>query len=117
MEREDFRAWAPQRVDLLAVRGETISFNVEFVESVVELESAAFSCKKDYADSEPVFRKTLSDGISRVDTNMYRVRIAPEDTDIEAGRYVYDLFVGANDDNFAILTGDLLVRDSADERR
>ena len=88
------------------VRGDTLSFGMEFVDFDQDLETAFFTCKKNYDDEQPVFQKSLGNGITKIETGKYVVRIAPEDTkDIDAGKYYYDLEIGANSDIFTILKG------------
>jgi len=88
------------------VRGDTLSFGMEFEDFDQDLETAFFTCKKNYDDDEPVFQKSIGNGITKVDDGRYVVRVAPEDTkDIEAGAYYYDLEIGANSDIFTILKG------------
>lgn len=87
------------------VRGDTLSFGIVLYGDVQTLDSAFFTCKKDYNDS-PVFQKSLGDGISEVDEGEYAVRVAPEDTkDLEVGKYYYDVQVGNGDDVFTVLRG------------
>jgi len=94
------------------VRGDTLAFAVKitFDEDVQELDSAYFTCKRNYADTEPVFQKKLSNGIyvseQTDDGLIYTVRVAPDDTkDVDAGKYYYDMEIGCNGDVFTILHG------------
>lgn len=95
------------------IRGDTLSFGVEYSfddETSQDLETCYFSCKKNADDEEYAFQKSLSDGISKVNSGQYRIRIAPEDTeDLEAGNYNYDLEIGLNDDKFTLLRGILRI--------
>ena len=95
------------------VRGDTLSFGIEYAfddHSHQDLETCYFSCKKSEDDTEYVFQKSLSDGISKVSNGKYRVRVAPEDTeDVEAGNYYYDLEFGLNGDIFTIIKGILTI--------
>ena len=98
-----------KNINLCMVRGDTLAFSFE-VEGIDSLETAYFSCKANADDTEYVFQKSLTDGISLVETGKYRVRVAPEDTsNIEVGSYYYDLEIGANSDIFTILKGILKV--------
>ena len=98
-----------KNINLCMVRGDTLAFSFE-VEGIDTLDTAYFSCKANADDTEYVFQKSLSDGISVVETGKYRVRVAPEDTsNIEIGSYYYDLEIGANSDIFTILKGILKV--------
>lgn len=98
-----------KNINLCMVRGDTLAFSFE-VEGIDTLDTAYFSCKANADDTEYVFQKSLTDGISLVETGKYRVRVAPEDTsNIEVGSYYYDLEIGANSDIFTILKGILKV--------
>lgn len=92
--------------NLSMVRGDTLAFGMEFEDLDQDLDGAYFSCKTSFSASEYVFQKTLTNGISKVATGQYRVRIAPEDTaDVDPGTYYYDLQIAANSDVFTILRG------------
>lgn len=98
-----------KNMNLCMVRGDTLAFSFE-VEGINTLDTAYFSCKANADDENYVFQKSLTDGISLVETGKYRVRVAPEDTsNIEVGSYYYDLEIGANSDIFTILKGVLKV--------
>ena len=88
------------------VRGDTLSFGIEIVDFDQDLETVFFSCKENYDDATYVFQKSLGNGITKVGTGQYLVRVAPEDTkDIGAGKYYYDLEIGVNSDIFTVLKG------------
>ena len=100
----------PQKTNLSMVRGDTLAFAIEIAGLDQDLDSAFFSCKLDARDNDYVFQKSLGEGISKVETGKYRVRVAPEDTEnIEVGTYEYDLQIGANGDIFTVLKGKLKV--------
>lgn len=92
-------------------RGDTLSFGLEFYDEdgnafTDDLESAFFTCKKNYTDGENLFQKSLGNGITKVSDGQYAVRVAPEDTvGIESGKYFYDLQIGVNSDVFTLLKG------------
>ena len=98
---------------LKMVRGDTLSFGIEYDfddESTQDLDTCYFSCKLHPEDDEYIFQKSIGDGISKVDNNQYRVRVAPEDTsNIEIGKYYYDLQIGLNNDIFTIVKGVLII--------
>ena len=94
------------------IRGDTLAFAVKitFDSDVQELDSAYFTCKRNYAEDTPIFQKKLNNGIyvseETDDGLIYIVRVAPKDTkDIDAGKYYYDLEIGVNSDVFTILYG------------
>ena len=87
------------------IRGNTIAFGMEFLDLDQDLDSAYFTVKPSY-DGEIVFQKSLGDGIEKVETGKYRLRIAPEDTEeVTPGMYYYDLVIGVNSDVYTIITG------------
>ena len=92
------------------VKGDTVSFGVEFEGLTQDLETAFFSCKKDLDETGYIFQKSIGNGISKVGDGQYTVRIAPEDTeDLDVGEYFYDLQVSLNSDVFTILRGVLFI--------
>lgn len=96
--------------NLTMIRGDTLAFAVEIEGLNQDLETAYFSCKADPSDASYKFQKTLQNGISKVETGKYRVRVAPADTkNIEVGTYRYDLEIGVNGDIFTILKGKLKI--------
>ena len=99
--------------NLKMVRGDTFSFAIEYEfddKSKQDLDTCYLSCKKNFDDNNYIFQKSIGSGISKVDDNQYRVRIAPEDTDsIDIGNYFYDLQIGLNNDIFTILKGVLKI--------
>ena len=93
-------------------RGDTWAkaIEIKFDEEPQDLEEAYFTCKINYDDINPVFQKTLNDGIQKIEKKgnalYYGIRIAPEDTkNIEIGNYYYDLEIGLNGDKFTLLNG------------
>lgn len=98
---------------LKMVRGDTFAFGIEYEfddESKQDLDTCYFSCKLNADDEEYIFQKSIGDGISKAGDNQYRVRVAPSDTsDIEIGKYYYDLQIGLNGDIHTILKGVLVV--------
>ena len=102
--------------NIAMVKGDTFSFGMELEDLEQDLDTAYLTVKESYDDVSPVFQKSIGDGITKVDTGEYTVRIAPEDTEnIEARRYVYDLQIGVNSDIFTILRGILWVKNSVTE--
>lgn len=106
------------------VRGDTFAFGFELYEksgdevipSTMELTEAYFSCKRSKDSNEYAFQKTYGNGISHVSDNVYRVRIAPEDTEnLAPGKYSYDLQINPSTDVFTILEGVLEIRKGTTE--
>ena len=96
------------RIDM--ARGDTLSFALEFEGLGQDLDSAFFTVKTTATDTEPLFQKSLTDGISKVSDDKYLVRIAPDDTsDLDAGEYNFDMQISANGDVFTIMLGVLVL--------
>lgn len=96
--------------NLNMVRGDTLAFGVEIENLNQDLDTCYFSCKKDADDNDYIFQKSLEDGIEKVETGVYRIRVAPSDTRlVEVGNYYYDLQIGVNDDIYTVLRGVLKI--------
>ena len=94
--------------NITMVRGDTLSFGLEFEGLEQDLDTAYMSCKSSYSATSNSFQKSLGNGITKVETGKYRVRVAPADTaNLTAGTYYYDLQIGVNDDIFTIMYGSL----------
>lgn len=92
--------------NITMVRGDTLAFGLEIDGLEQDLETAFFTVKSSLSSETNVLQKSLTDGITKVDTGRYRVRVAPEDThDVEAGKYFYDLQIGVNSDVFTVMKG------------
>lgn len=99
-----------EKLDISMVRGDTLSFGLEFEGLDQDLDCASFVCGREYGSRDVVINKTIGNGIWKQDDTHYGVRIAPEDTkDLDGMIYYYDLQVGANGDIFTILHGKLLL--------
>ena len=102
-QRTNFRM-EPEYITM--VRGDTLSFSMEIIDLGGDLDSAYFTCKKDLDSDDVAFQKSIGDGITKVATDTYTVRIAPDDTyDLDVGRYWYDLVIGKNGDVFTVKHG------------
>ena len=98
------------------VRGDSLSFGLEFEGLGQNLDSADFTVKKDDSDATVLIHKDLSDGISKSADYKYIVRLAPEDTaDLDAGYYHFDMQVGVNTDIFTIMLGILVLEQGVTE--
>lgn len=89
------------------VKGDTLSFDVKVSDlDAASVSSIYFSAKVNPTDSTYAFQKSLSNGITLVDTNMYKVRVAPADTaSLPVGKYYFDLQIGLGDDIYTVLMG------------
>ena len=94
------------------VKGDTLSFNVE-LDGVDTLDSAYFTCKKIPTSNTNIFKKSIGDGISKIEDGLYVVTVDPADTSgVDAGMYYYDFQIGVNGDVFTIFIGMLeLIQD------
>lgn len=98
------------------VRGDSLSFGLEFEGLGQNLDSADFTVKKDDSDATVLIHKDLSDGISKTEDYKYIVRLAPEDTaDLDAGYYHFDMQIGVNSDIFTIMLGILVLEQGVTE--
>jgi hypothetical protein len=92
------------------IRGDTLIFTFTIENLEEDLTSCYFSCKKTIDDEYYTFQKSLEDGIEKIDTGKYKVRIAPADTrEEDVGEYLYDLQIGIGEDIFTIMTGPLRI--------
>lgn len=96
--------------NITMVRGDTASFGVKFKDHPeISLSSASLVVRTDFNGSALV-TKTLGNGVSKVGSGEYTVRIAPSDTvNLEEGTYVYDFKIGVNGDLFTLLRGLFIV--------
>jgi hypothetical protein len=86
-------------------RGDTFSFGLEFVGLERDLSEAYLTIRKT-KNSTILLQKTLDNGIAKIETGKYRIRVAPEDTqNWIPGSYVYDVEVVIDDDVKTILSG------------
>lgn len=98
------------------VRGDSLSFGLEFEGLGQDLDSADFTVKKDESDDTVLIHKDLTDGISKRADSEYIVRLAPEDTaDLDAGYYHFDCQIGVNGDIFTIMLGILVLEQGVTE--
>lgn len=101
------------------VKGDTFTFGVEFSGLNQTVTNLTFTVRNKPTDNTYIFQKTKGSGISLVSssedsegklTELYKVRIAPEDTkDLDTGSYFYDLEYrqtnGVTSDIFTLLRG------------
>ena len=96
-------------INLTVNRGDSLIFTVEIESSSdIDFDDVKFSCKNNIGDAEYVFQKSLNNGIEK-EENGYRIRISPQDTELELGNYFYDIQVKTDDDVYTILKGDFKV--------
>lgn len=96
--------------NLTMVRGDTLSFGIEYDGTTQDLDEAFFTCRKSAASEQVIFQKSIRYGITRVATGQYIVRVDPSDTrNLEAGAYYYDFEIRLNGDVFTLLKGALII--------
>ena len=87
-------------------RGDTLAFAVELIGLDQDLDTCTFTIKKHLNDDSSAVKKSIGDGITKVETGLYSVRVAPEDTaELELGRYWYALEISANGDVYTVMKG------------
>ena len=103
--------------NITMIKGDTLSFGVIICDENdkpfdQDLSSVTLTCKSNKSNDDIVFQKKLGDGVSKRGQGEYVVRVAPHDTEnAEAGKYFYDLEIGANGDIFTIMHGILQIDD------
>lgn len=96
--------------NITMVRGDTLTFGFEYDGTDQDLETAFFSCRVSGTSETLIFQKSLGNGITKVDTGKYIVRVDPTDTRYcDPGIYYYDFTVGLNGDVFTFLIGALTI--------
>ena len=96
--------------NLYMVRGDSMSFGFEYDGTTQNLNTAFFTCRNSESSEQVVFQKALGNGISKLDTGKYVIRVAPSDTrNIQAGVYYYDFQVSMGSDVFTLLKGALVI--------
>lgn len=92
--------------DITIPRGDTLAFGFECASLGQDLDGAYFSCKVNADDDTYVFQKTINDGITKVSSGKYRIRVAPDDTaDLEVADYAYDFRIEVNSDVYTVMQG------------
>ena len=97
--------------NLSMIRGDTFSFDLKLSEvDESSIRSIFFTVKRKATDTDAVLQKSLEDGVSLLEGTIYRIRVAPEDTQgVASGKYVYDLQIGVENDIYTILMGTLQI--------
>ncbi len=92
------------------VKGDSLSFGLEFEGLGQDLDTADFTVKKNAKDSEVLIHKDLEYGITHPQEDKYIVRLLPSDTEsLDAGYYHFDCQIGVNGDVFTIMLGILVL--------
>lgn len=96
--------------DLKMVRGDTLEFILEVRGNTSNVSSIIMSCRKSNLDTSYVFQKTMSNGISLIETGKYAIRVSPSDTSSKTpGNYVYDVQITMGNDVYTPLYGRLIM--------
>ncbi len=94
-----------KKVNMKVNRGDSMSFIFEIEDLKKDLSSAYFTCKKNADDKLYLFQKTLENGISKVSEGKYLVRLSPDDTELEEGKYPYDLQITIGNEVYTLIKG------------
>lgn len=104
------------RYNMSMVRGDTLVFFFKLTElSADRVASLKFTCKVSDTDDAEIFQKTIGDGITLLDAeeNLWKVRVAPEDTAGLSGSskydYVYDIQLGVGEDIYTPVKGKMTI--------
>lgn len=90
------------------IKGDTLAFVFEIEDFNDDLSTCYFSCKRNINDENYAFQKSLNNGITKIETGKYKVRVAPGDTkNLLTGSYYYDLQIGVGEDVYTILIGQI----------
>lgn len=100
--------------NFIMFKGDTLSFGLDVQDhdrNPLEFTSASLTCKS--KEGAVIFQKSLNDGITKGRSGLYKVRVAPEDTEkAEPGTYEYGLKIWVNDDAYTIMAGTIKIRPS-----
>ena len=98
------------------VQGDTFIFGININGLESDLSSAYFSVKKNYTDESYTLQKSLNNGIAKNEDGSYNIKVNPIDTEnVEAGKYLYDVQIGIENDVFTILKGTLNIEQGVTE--
>lgn len=93
-------------LNIKIVKGDSFSFTFEIEELEVDIDNAFFTVKDNEYDDTALIKKSLSNGISKVDTNKYLVMLTPRDTKyLETKSFYYDLEVTIGDSVHTVIKG------------
>ena len=93
------------KVNIKVTRGDSLSFIFEIEDLKQDLSAAFFTCKQNADDKNPLFEKTLTNGISKIGDGKYLVRLSPGDTSLIEGKYPYDLQIVIGDEVYTLIKG------------
>lgn len=93
-------------LNIKIVKGDSFSFTFEIEELEVDIDNAFFTVKNNEYDDTALIKKSLSNGISKVDTNKYLVMLTPRDTKyLDTKSYYYDLEITIGDSVHTVIKG------------
>ena len=100
--------------DITMTAGDTLAFGIEIGDqdgAPMDVDSVTFIAKDNYRSAfADLFVKTLGSGITREDTGIYSIRVAPSDTAQASGYFNYAVRVGVGDDVFTVMKGLLTIQ-------
>lgn len=96
-------------------QGDQFSFTITFKNLQEDLTTFVMGVKEDY-DSKMLIRKSLNNGITKVDTGKYRIDFSPAETAmLSPNIYVYDLRMTLGATVFTPLYGNLNIQETVFE--
>lgn len=97
-------------------QGDQFSFTVTFKNLQEDLTTFTMGVKLNYTDEEMLITKGLGNGITKLETGIYRVDFTPAETkSLEPNLYVYDLRLSIGSTIFTPLYGYLNIMETVFE--
>ena len=97
--------------DIELTRKNSFGFNFSIKNLTEDLTSCFLSCKETPEDETYIFQKSLGNGIKKLDSGGYYVKIEPNDTkDMDFTKYYYDLQITIGQDVYTPLKGRMYIR-------
>ena len=93
-------------LNIKMIKGDSLSFTFEVEELGVDLDTVYFTVKNNEDDTTPLVQKSLTNGISKVDTDKYLIMLTPRDTKyLDTKAYFYDLEITIGESVHTIIKG------------
>lgn len=104
------------REEIEVVKGDSLAFNFQLQGLLgTEPTNIYFTCREKPESEDFYFRRELGNGVTKLaydantDISTYGVRVRPDQTELTAGRYYYDLQLEVNDDVITLMKGRFIV--------
>lgn len=92
--------------NLVMTRGETYEFTLMFRGLKDNLTAVYFTVSTGGNESDIVFQRSLSQGVTKVSPEQYTVKIVPGNTEsLPVGKYYYDVLVECNYNSYCVMRG------------